>query len=394
MRILYVHDNCYHIGGAETYLFSLMELVREYGHEIYFFSTDKVKEIKNNYSYIYREPNKNRVSSHISHYYFDFGVYNTLRKWIKKVKPDVMHLNLNYKYPVSIILAARKEKIPVVQTIHDIRVVCMSGLCVKPDGEVCEGGFGIKCLKNGCISFKGYMYNALPNKIKQYLRQDILFIAPSRAFERKLKENGLKNVVYLPHFIDSSKYGFNAENKERYNILFVGWLGKHKGVQYLIQAFPSILKQIPSAKLHVVGEGEERNNLEKLVKKLKIEKEVVFHGKVPHEHIQQFYQKANVVVFPSICFEQFGLVGLEAMACGRPAVGSNIGGVSEWIDHGKTGFLVEQGSTVQIGEKVIQILSDEEMAIKMGESARRKAKKNFTVEKHFKKLMQIYESLL
>ncbi len=393
MRILYVHDNCYHVGGAETYLFSLMELVKESGHETYFFSTDKVKEEKNNSVYIYREPNKNRISSHISHYYFDFGVYNALRKWLKKVTPDIMHLNLNWKYPVSIILAARSEKIPVVQTIHDIRVVCISGLCVKPDGEVCEGGFGTKCLKNGCISFKGYLYNALPDKIKRYLMKDTLFIAPSRAFERKLKENGMKNVVYLPHFIDSPKYEFNMDIIEKGNVLYVGLLYYTKGIQYLIQAFPEILKHIPWARLHLVGEGPDRSKLERLAEELGIEKEVVFNGKIPRSKMFEYYQKANVVILPSICMENSPYVIHEAMASGRPVIGSNIGGIPELVEDWKTGFLVEPGNPNQIAEKVIQILSDEKLLREMAVNARKRVEEKLKVENHVNNILRIYKSL-
>jgi len=223
--------------------------------------------------------------------------------------------------------------------------------------------------------------------------KDTLFIAPSRAFEMKLKENGMKNVVYLPHFIDSSKYEFNMDIIEKGNVLYAGLLYYTKGIQYLIQAFPEILKHIPWARLHLVGEGPDRSKLERLAEELGIEKEVVFNGKVPRSKMFEYYQKANVVILPSICMENSPYVIHEAMASGRPVIGSNIGGIPELVEDWKTGFLVEPGNPNQIAEKVIQILSDEKLLREMAVNARKRVEEKLKVENHVNNILRIYKSV-
>lgn len=399
MRILFVHDNPTHQGGAETYMFSLMELLKERGHQTFLFSFKEDEDLKTEEtedSFIYGEKRRGWLSRHISYYYFDLGVYRALKSYIREVKPDVIHLQNITKHPTTIILAAGSSGVPVVQTIHDIRAVCLTGLCMTPDGGVCDGGFSLKCARSGCIRHRSYVYNILPNMMRRCLmkRRIKTIICASRAFEKKMRDSGINNVTYLPLCIESSKYDPDPARIEDGSILFAGMLEKSKGTSYLIGAFPRIAERFENARLHILGDGSEREALVRRVDELKIRERVIFHGKVmPHE-MPQYYSKANVVVFPSICFENSPYVIREAMAAGRPVVGSDTGGVSEMVEESKTGFIVPIGNSEKIAERVNRLLSDKDYVIQLGKAARSKVEREFGVGYHMDRILELYRSVI
>jgi glycosyltransferase involved in cell wall biosynthesis len=105
-----------------------------------------------------------------------------------------------------------------------------------------------------------------------------------------------------------------------------------------------------------------------------------------------FYQRANVLVLPSICFESFGLVVSEAMAFGRPVIGSNVGGISDLIEDGVNGFLVAPGKEQELAEKVCTIIGNRQLALNMGERGKRIIIEKFNAKTHLKKIEEIYHA--
>ena len=98
---------------------------------------------------------------------------------------------------------------------------------------------------------------------------------------------------------------------------------------------------------------------------------------------------STIIIVPSIYGEPFGLVGVEAFSVGRPVIASRVGGIPEWLDDGKTGFLVDPGNPEQISEKVIKLFSDKKLLEEMGKNAHKKAEQ-FSIDKHTKKIEKIY----
>lgn len=397
MKILFVHDNAHHIGGAETHLFSLMNLLRDHQQEIFYFSIDDVLEIKNSHDFIFKDNvNSNRIINYIYHNFLNPIIYTSFRKWIKEVKPDIIHLHVSVKYPLSIIIAAYMEKIPIVQTVHDIRLLCPVGTGIKLDGNICDCGFGLKCVFSKCLTKRRFFNNFIPSKLMMFFLKNIIdcFISNSKAFDNILQRNGLKKVVNIPHFLDINEFKLGFDNPQNGNILFVGFVHENKGIEFLIQSFAKILTKIPYARLHIVGEVYDEIKIKTLINALHLDKKIVLYGKIEHNQMYKFYSKANVVVVPSICFEQFGIVGLEAMASSRPVVGSNIGGIPEWIEDGINGYLVEPRNVDQLSEKISCIILDLNLAKTMGLRGRERVEKEFTPLNHITQLLKLYNSIL
>ncbi|OFV67452.1 MAG: glycosyl transferase family 1 [Candidatus Syntrophoarchaeum caldarius] len=157
------------------------------------------------------------------------------------------------------------------------------------------------------------------------------------------------------------------------SILFVGRLEKIKGVDILIKSISFVVSSIPNVHLYIAGIGEEEGELKHLVKKLDIEENVTFLGFVSEDDKWSYYKSTDLCVVPSL-EEPFGIVLLEAMACGKPVVASNVGGIPYIVEDGETGLLFECGNIEDLAERVTALLEDKELRKKMGEAGYEKAK--------------------
>lgn len=202
MRILHINDTYKTVGGTEVYLNSVSSTFKEKGHEIFRFSIDDEEDTEESNLLVYRDIFKRNPSKYIFWYYLNPSLYNRLQKWIKKVNPDIIHIHINGKFASSILLALNGNSIPVVQTVHDSALICPISSCINSQGVPCEGGLGIKCPRNGCISWARYAYQRLPEYMKIYLRE----------LPRPAGWQGRSFLRVLPSFGFSSK-NFNSIGK-------------------------------------------------------------------------------------------------------------------------------------------------------------------------------------
>jgi len=155
-------------------------------------------------------------------------------------------------------------------------------------------------------------------------------------------------------------------------ILFVGRLVPQKGVDVLLRAFAVVLRRCPGIRLVIAGDGYQRLYLERLSRHLGLPPHVEFVGWQTGPALARLYQAAEMVVVPSV-YEPFGLVALEAMACGRPVVASRIGGLAEVIAEGRTGYLIPPGDYLSLARRMAQLLLEPARAAAMGQAARQEA---------------------
>lgn len=165
-------------------------------------------------------------------------------------------------------------------------------------------------------------------------------------------------------------------------LLAVARLVKRKGIKYLIEAMPKILRAVPEAILVIVGDGPERDGLEEETRKLKLNGNVAFLGKVAEEELLRLYYASDVFVLPAIVdsdgnTEGLGVVLLEAMSMKKPVVASRVGGIPEAVIHNETGFLVEPGNSEELARAVTRILLDHQSSVEMGEKGRQRVEQMF-----------------
>lgn len=272
-----------------------------------------------------------------------------LKKILKEQNPDLLHLHL--WNPVSCryaFMAADPKKDKIITTEHDPFAV--NGLK--------------KNFKKNCIKKTSHTI-----AVSDANREILLKLYPLLKNKITTVHNGMDLAAFnreLVHFSNQDKQRirqkiFRAENNELI-ILSIAALHPRKGLKYLIEAFSMIHEKIPDCKLVIVGEGPQKTELEKIIKKLGIDNKVVLSGY--QESIPKILKSSDLFVLPSIK-EAFGLVLLEAMEAQLPIIATNTGGIPEIVQNHKSGELVEPGNAGQLAEKILELVKNKPIREKL-----------------------------
>jgi len=230
------------------------------------------------------------------------------------------------------------------------------------------------------------------------------FVCPSAEVERELIRYGFpkRKVAKIPNGVDTTLfYPVGARQKEdlrrRFNfpllptLIYSGRLESGKGLPVLLKAWQRMVKVKQGDYLVILGNGSQRDNLTNLVKELKIFESVKFTGQV--NNVNEYLQMADGFVFPSTA-EGLSNALLEAMATELPVVATKIGGTEEVIENKRNGILVEPDEVEQLAKEIIMVLSQPELARKLGQEARRTIEKNYSIGIIAQKYLQIYKEMI
>lgn len=221
-----------------------------------------------------------------------------------------------------------------------------------------------------------------------------LVLVNSAAVEKEIRAHDLpiKRVEIVPNGVDLETFRPAADwpNDGGY-ILFVGRLVPQKGVTFLLQALSVVLQRCPDTRLIVAGDGELDLFLKRIARHLGIPHRVTFVDWKTGPDLVELYQRAKLVVVPS-CYEPFGIVALEAMACARPVIASRTGGLVEIVEDGVNGFLVEVANYLQLAQRMVTLIEDNERRRKMGQEGRRRAAE-FSWNQIGERTLELYDSV-
>lgn len=181
-------------------------------------------------------------------------------------------------------------------------------------------------------------------------------------------------------------------------LLFVGRLVERKGVDYLIRAFAEVKKEIP-AFLTIIGDGKERKKLEGLAKELGVSDAVKFTGFVSSPELERYYERCDIFILPAIFdakgdTEMLGVVLLEAMSYQKPVIASRVGGIIDIVKDHETGILVKEKSVEELKEKILELLRDEKLRERIGETGSKFVQTQFSWERIIKGLSDLYQTIL
>jgi glycosyltransferase involved in cell wall biosynthesis len=205
---------------------------------------------------------------------------------------------------------------------------------------------------------------------------------------------GHEKVYVIPMGVDLQNLFIPPETRKNSGaLLFVGRLIKKKGVRYLLDALPLILKKHHKVCLRIAGDGPEKDDLKSRCVNLGISDHVHFLGAMRNDLLPPLYQTSNVVVFPSVIAEGFGLVLVEALGCECAVVVTDIPSFRDIIVDGKTGLVVPQKNIQQIAEKVILLMNDDELRCSLGKEGRRFVLKHYDWSIIEQKYVDIIESI-
>ncbi len=321
--------------------------------------------------------------------------YRAIRNLIQKKRPTIAHFHNTFPLmTASAFDACREENIPVIQTIHNYRTLCATGTFFRK-GQVCT-----ECvshgpwhsLRYGCYRGSRLATAAVARMQRAHQKNNTLekkidqFIALTDHSRDQLIQMGIpaEKITIKPHFVIDPK---DPREGPGNRALFVGRLDQEKGVQTAIQAFGKRL----GCGLDIVGSGPQREELEKYAEK---SPSISFLGHLPPSRVNELMRQARMLIFPSVCFEMFPRVLVEAMSLGIPIIASRTGGIPEIVEEEKNGLLFDPGNADDLARKVEQILQNPEQNITMGKTSREMYQEKYSPEKNVEQLTALYQTVL
>ncbi|MBF2067337.1 MAG: glycosyltransferase family 4 protein [Calothrix sp. C42_A2020_038] len=381
MRILSVHNE-YQIRGGEDECFKAEnELLQKMGHqvEVYTQHNKRITEF-------------NKLQATIKTIWSS-EAYQAVQSYLQKSKCDLMHVQ-NF-FPLispSVYYAAKAEKVPVVQTLHNYRLLCPNALFFR-EGKVCEDCLGkipLPGVQHGCYreskatSAVVASMLTIHHKAQTWNKMVDCYVALTEFARQKFIEGGLpaEKIVVKPNFIAPDP-GV-GEGKGGY-ALFVGRLSVEKGLDTLLAAWELIGSKMP---LKIIGDGQLSGLVAQMVEQLP---NVQWLGRKGLAEVYTLIGEATVLIFPSKWYETFGRVAIEAFAKGTPVVAANIGAIAELVDNGRTGIHFRPGDALDLADKIEWVITHPTELAHMRREARAEFEQKYTAKENYRQLMEIYK---
>ncbi|MCF6237089.1 MAG: glycosyltransferase family 4 protein [Gammaproteobacteria bacterium] len=383
MKICLVHNAYGKFSGEEAMVRDTRSVLIEHDHEVVSFerTSEEIAEMR-----------LGSVRAFLS------GIYNPasrkqFRKLLASEQPDIIHIhNLFPLISPSILPEAKVAGIPVVMTVHNYRLICPNGLHYQ-NGKVCEqcvSGHEYKCVINNCerniAKSLGYAARNMWARINRYYLDNVSHYACLTKFQReKLIRAGFpqEKISVVPNMVQMAEASCEESSAEY--VGFVGRLSPEKGISTLIDA----AQRCPAIPFVAAGAHHRMPGLADMAPK-----NFSLLGHCEKGELVGFYKQARVIVLPSVWWETFGLVVVEAMLHGKPVICSKIGGLSEIVEDGVTGLLVEPGDPKDLAEKVQHLWDRPELCRQMGMAGREKALREYSPEKYYDRLMGVYKKAI
>ncbi len=410
MKILMVNKFYFIKGGSERYFFELSNILMEHGHKVIPFAMKHPNNYSSRYEKYFVDNIEFNLNSNLEklkkgfklsgRIIYSLHARKKIEQLIEKTKPDIAHLHMiEHQLSPSILHSLKKYNIPIIMTTHQAKLICpnyrLFNWHTKQVCEKCLDGhyyhpFFEKCHKNSrmaglLIGVEAYLHKMM--KIYE-TNIDILHV-PSKFLAAKFVQAGIdeKKIEQLYYTIRIDQYtpDFNSNGY----FVYFGRLEEAKGLETLLKA----VKKVAMSHLFIIGQGYYRKELEELVARLNI-KNVKFLGPKWNDELKKVISNSKFVIIPSECYDNSPLVIYESYALGKPVIGSDIGGIPELIEPGKTGLLFRPGNSEELAEKIDFLLNHPKMVKEYGVNARKKAEKEFSPEFHYHEMYKKYQRLL
>lgn len=385
-NVLIVH-NYYQIpGGEDTVVANEKKMLEDNGHKVILYSRNnsELKTIKK-LQKIFLPINT----------VFSVKTYREIKKCIKENNIDIVHVHntLNLISP-SVYYAALSCKVPVVQTIHNFRLLCPAATFYR-DNHICEDciKYGLKCaIKHNCYRNSKIQTLACVITIKIHrllgVYKKINYICLTEFNKEKLLQlnNNSKTVItsskvfVKSNFIDINKKIIKKIQRKN-QFVFVGRLDKLKGIEILLNAW----KDIKDVDLVVCGIGPEEKWCKRFIKENNLNN-IYMMGFLPNNKAIEIISQSKALILPTQWYEGFPMTIIESLACGTPVIASNIGNVGDLIKDGINGLRFNFDSIEDLRKKIYEIND-------MYESSKNYYEEHYTKEKNYKELVSIYSSI-
>jgi glycosyltransferase involved in cell wall biosynthesis len=385
MRILQLHNYYQQPGGEDAVVAAEKDLLAQHGHAVELLSAnnDGITSVARAAA-----AGLNTIYSRQSH--------ASVRQAIRRFKPDVVHVhNFLPMLSPSVYYAARSEGVPVVQTLHNYRLICPSALLMR-QGKVCEDCVGkvfpFPAVQHGCYRGSRSASAAVAamlgtHRIAGTWQRGVdRYIALTEFGRQKFIHAGLPaaKISVKPNFVPDL-VPLLGGGQGGYAI-FVGRLSEEKGVRTVLEAWSE--GQIPFP-LKIVGDGPLSDEVRSAAA---INCNIDWVGRRTSTEVFHLLRDAAFLVFASEWYEGMPLTIIEAFACGTPVLASRIGAAIEMIDSGSNGFYFEPANPASLVSAVNAILADKNLKCSLRSAARSRFERDYTATRNYEMLMRVYAS--
>jgi glycosyltransferase involved in cell wall biosynthesis len=383
MKILLAHNEYQQVGGESQVFAAEGALLEAHDHRVlrYIVHNDQVAEM-------------NPVGL-AGATVWNRSNYRELRALIRRERPDVVHFHNTFPLiSPSGYYAAKAEGRPVVQSLHNYRLLCPNALFFR-DGRACEDCHGklvpwpgvLHACYRGSRPASGAVAAMLTahRTLRTWTRMVDVYIALTEFARGKFVQGGLlaEKIVVKPNFLHPDP---NPGERRGGYAVFVGRLSVEKGIDGLLSAWERLGDRMP---LKIVGDGPLAEIVARDIRRLK---NVEWLGRRPREQALDLMKGARVLILPSICYENFPLVVAEAFAVGLPIIASDLGSLASLVDPGRTGLLFRPSDPKDLADKVEWALNHPNELASMSREARAEFEAKYTAERNYERLLSIYES--
>jgi len=383
MRVLFVHNKYGVHSGEEAMIERIMDLLRVNGHEVEAFFKESrgleagfLPKIKAFFSGIY-----------------SFAAKRELAKAVAEFRPDVVQVqNLFPLISPSVLPMLNRMGVPVVMRLSNYRLICPSGLFMS-HGELCNrcrGGKEYWCAIRNCENnrFKSIGYalrNWVARRFNLYSSNVTRYYAQT-SFQQKLigsEGYSVDRIGLIPNMVQPLGDGQQAGAVGSF-VGFVGRMSPEKGVDVFLEA----ARACPDIPFKIAGDAGKYQSQ----KELPVNVELLGH--LNRDDLNEFYQQCRFVVVPSLWYEGFPGVIIEAMRYSKPVIASRIGGLPEIVEHEKTGLLFEPDNEKELSALVTRLWDDNDATQQLGKAGVKKVSSEYSPEVYYKRLMSIYDQAL
>ncbi len=382
-------------GGSDRVFFELERLLEQHGHRVIPFTAADPNNAPSPYESYFP------IAADFDHprpidawrFLYSRPARASIRKLLGDHHIDLAHLHIYYgKLTSSILEPLKRSGIPIVQTLHEYKLICPVYTLVSGDTicEACQSQHFFRALPRRCN--QGSLPRTLLSVAEAYLSRWLgnidkidHFVAISDFQRRKLIEHGVpaNKISTLHNFIDSS--AIKPQYRAGDYLLYFGRLERLKGVFTLVEAAAHL-----SLPLKIVGTGKAEDELRAYAANTGLSN-VEFLGFQNGERLSRLIRESLCTVVPSEWYEPFGLTVIESMAHGKSVVASRIGGITELIDPGENGYLFTPGDAEDLAACLEQLATNPQAAAAMGQAGREKVEREFGPQEHYRRLMEIYQ---
>lgn len=380
MKVLLVHNEYGKFSGEEAAFYGLVNLLRQHGHEVQAFVRRTAELSPGLAGKVYA------FTSGI----WSFQVAGQFEDAIRSFRPDIVHIqNLFPLISPSVVSVSARHGIPLVMGCHNYRLFCPTGLMLR-NGEVCSKcavGSAFNCIRYNC---EGWVPKSVGYAVRHTVANPLLlrhvdrFIVLSHFQRDRFVEWGVDHdrICVIPNFLprpsdESTPPPASAGDY----VAFLGRLSPEKGIPDLLAA----AKACPGIPFRIAGHAATMPDALR-----DPPSNVKFVGELPREEVAGFLRGARFLVVPSVWYEAFGIVAIEAMAQGRPVIASRIGALSDVVDDGVNGYLVEPRKPEALATKIGDLWADPERVDSLGLAARHKAIHEYDSETAYRRFMDCY----